>query len=406
MALRILHIADIHLGVESCGRIDPQTGLSTRLADFTKCLDVAIDRATKDGIDLFLVAGDAYRSRDPNPTLQRELALRVRRLAAAGVAVFLLVGNHDLPNAFGRATALEIFSALQVPNVTVARRPDTYRIQTRRGDLQVVAVPWVPRSSLLAADELRGRPEEEVNEAIAEKLGHFLEQEVQSLNPDIPAVLTAHIGVIGAEGGSERMRVLGRDLAVPRSMLTYPSFDYVALGHIHRQQVLQAHDPPVIYSGSIERVDFGEEKEAKGFVIAEVGGETCRYELVEVPARRFVTIEVDGTGPDPLPRVLQAIERKEVADCAVRLRVVTTRENQARLPIMELRRALKDAHYSAISVEAKSERRSRFSEGFPEAMSPQQALARYLQARQVSPERTQRLLDYSQRLQAGAQPDS
>jgi DNA repair protein SbcD/Mre11 len=101
--LRILHLADIHLGMENYGRINPSTGLSTRLGDFLHSLDVALDYAVEHEFDLVLLAGDVYKNRDPSPTVQREFARRVRRLSQAQIPTFLLVGNHDLPNTWARA---------------------------------------------------------------------------------------------------------------------------------------------------------------------------------------------------------------------------------------------------------------------------------------------------------------
>src|SRR4030042_949719 len=117
--MKILHFADLHLGVESYGRINAETGLSTRLEDFLKALDQVVDYALENSVDLVLFCGDAYKSREPTPTQQREFARRINRLASNGIAVFLLVGNHDLPTAIGKATTTEIFDTLAIKNVYV-----------------------------------------------------------------------------------------------------------------------------------------------------------------------------------------------------------------------------------------------------------------------------------------------
>ncbi len=85
----------------------------------------------------------------------------------------------------------------------------------------------------------------------------------------VPSCLTAHASVQGATYGGERTVMLGSDLVLPGSLVRDPRLDYVALGHIHKSQNLNenAH-PPVIYPGSIERVDFGEAADDKFFVIA------------------------------------------------------------------------------------------------------------------------------------------
>ena len=58
--LRILHFSDLHIGVENYGRIDPQTGLSTRLIDFLSSLDQVVEFALTENVDLVILAGDAY----------------------------------------------------------------------------------------------------------------------------------------------------------------------------------------------------------------------------------------------------------------------------------------------------------------------------------------------------------
>src|SRR5207302_729550 len=123
--------------------------LSSRLRDFCDTFDEAIERAIREPVDVVLFAGDAYKTRDPSPTYQREFARRIRRLADAGIETILLAGNHDLPNAASRASATEIFGVLGLPNVRVSRRVETLRLDTRHGPLQVVTLPWVTRSALL-----------------------------------------------------------------------------------------------------------------------------------------------------------------------------------------------------------------------------------------------------------------
>jgi len=153
--IRILHFADLHLGVENYSRIDPATGLSTCFGDFQASLDEVVEFALENEVDLVLFCGDAYKSRDPSQTQQREFAKRIRRLATKGIPVFLLIGNHDLPNAIGRATAVEIFDTLAIENVIVANQPDVYPIKTKDGLIQIAALPWLRRSTLLSREETR-----------------------------------------------------------------------------------------------------------------------------------------------------------------------------------------------------------------------------------------------------------
>ena len=122
--MHIVHFADVHIGVENYGKTDPETGLSTRLGDFLKSFDEVVSYAIDTRADLVLCCGDAYKSRDPSQTHQREFARRLVRLSAAGIPVFLVVGNHDMPNVVGRATALEI-----LPDAGRPQRPHRRHVE-------------------------------------------------------------------------------------------------------------------------------------------------------------------------------------------------------------------------------------------------------------------------------------
>jgi len=398
--IRILHFGDLHLGIENYGRFDPQTGLSSRLADFLRAFDQLVDFAARETVDLVVFAGDAFKTRDPSPTYQREFARRIHRLACQlDIPTFLLVGNHDLPNAASRAHAVEIFDTLNVENVWVARRPDVYRINTRRGPVQVVALPWIIRSALLAHDDYKNLNLEEINQLMLSKLENLILGEaglVSRLDPALPTIMVAHGTVQGAVYGSERSVMLGRDLVLSPSLIRHPAFDYVALGHIHKHQCL-FDDPPAVYCGSLERIDFGEAAERKGFVVVDLEKGRVEWRFVPVNARRFVTIHVQADGDNPTQSVLDTIAQHPIADAVVRLIIQTTAQAEPLLNDAAIRQALAPAfHIAAIAREV--ERPTRLRLGSQEsigALTSRQILERYLIARQTPPERIELLLRYA-----------
>jgi exonuclease SbcD len=275
----ILHFADAHIDMANYGRHDPDSGLPMRVIDFLKSLDTIVDSAIRENVDLVLFAGDAYKDRNPAPTFQREWGRRIIRLSKAGIPTVLLVGNHDLSPALGRAHAIEEFNTLEVPHVHVISKPIFLKPADLDGvPLQIMALPWISRSGLLAHLGLRGSPSQpgQVFEELESRLSELVETWFDEIDPQLPVVLTAHASVQGAKFGTERTVMLGGDLVLPGSLVRDPRLDYVALGHIHKPQNLNpdAH-PPVIYPGSIERVDFGEAGDDKFFVVANVSrGET------------------------------------------------------------------------------------------------------------------------------------
>jgi exonuclease SbcD len=399
--IKLLHFADLHLGVENYGRIDPATGLSTRLMDFLRVYDQVVDYALENDIGLVVFAGDAYKTRDPNPTYEREFAQRIQRLSTAGIPTVLVAGNHDTPSALGRAITVEIFATLEVENVHVVKKPEVIRIETKDGPVQIVALPWITRSGLLARDEYKNKNLEEINQLILDKVINIFEGPeglISQLDRSVPTILAAHATVQGAVYGSERSVMLGQEVILPPSLAKNPAFDYVALGHIHKHQVLN-EEPPVIYAGSIERIDFGEEREDKGFVVAEVERGRATWQFVKTDARRFVTIEVDIKGDDPTAEILEAIANREIEEAVVRIIIHTIAEKEPLINEDEIRRALAGAfHIAAIVKDVERKVRLRLGDQPIEEMTPRQMLERYFQVKQTPPERTQLLLKHAEQI--------
>lgn len=405
--MKILHFADLHIGVENYGRPDPATGFSTRLLDFLAAFDELVDCALAEDVDLVLFAGDAYKTREPSQTHQREFARRVRRLTSAGIPVFLLVGNHDLPNAISRANALEIFHTLEIDLVTVAPRMADHRITTKSGDVQIVAVPWPNQSTLLSRDQYKNLTIDQVDRTIEQILTDRIVELGEAQDPALPTILTAHIALSESKvkTGSEKWMTVGHFPALLPSSLRPDLFDYVALGHHHVFQQL-SDAPPIVYAGSMQRVDFGEEKDPKGFVMVEIDPARPRRQRVlsarqrEVQARRFVTIDLAPHAEDPTEEVVRAIERAAVAGAIVRVRLQLKPAQDALLREVDVRHVLSAAHYIAsISREVEQpERRRLAANREPDQLTPLDALAAYLEQRDVPEDERAQLLRYGESL--------
>jgi len=405
--LRIVHFADLHLGVETYGRIDPATGLSSRLMDFLAAFDKLIDYSLENNVDLVLFCGDAYKSREPSPTQQREFARRINRLVTSGIPVFLLTGNHDLPNAVGRATATEIFDTLAVNRVYVSNRPGVYAIPTPSGNIQIASLPWLRRSALLSKEETKELNIEQINEKMQAALSRIVETSAEKLDPSLPAILAAHVWVLGSKLGSEAQMTIGQEHILLLSNIANPAFDYIALGHIHKHQVLQ-EDPPVVYSGSLERVTFNEEADEKGFYVIDIepdetsGKRSVSYEFHRLSGRRFLTINVDiGSDElDPTLTVTNAVNREteNIRDSIVRLNITLPSELDGQLRDNELRNSLKDAYYFTIARDIQRETRLRLGNLTPEELAPIDALKAYLETNNTPAERSKTLLEYAEKI--------
>jgi exonuclease SbcD len=403
--MRILHFADLHIGAETYGSVDPATGLSTRLLDILRVLDEVVDFAINTDVDLVIFCGDAYKNRDPSQTQQREFAKRLRRLSEADIPVFLLVGNHDLPGAIGRATSIDIFDTLAVPNMFVGNRPDIYRITTKSGEVQVVALPWPRRNVLLSKEESKNLTMEQVNEKLEEIMTRRIAALASEVDSSIPVILAGHVSVSTATVGTESSMIVGRDPVMLIGTIANPAFDYVALGHVHKTQIL-AEAPPTIYAGSLERLDFGDENENKGFYVITIenqnGDKDTTYEFHPVGARRFYSLKVDVTDDelDATAYIVEAIDQhqEEVKDAVVRLIISCPRTMETLLRYSDIYRALTEAYDVIISKDIKQESRSRLGDIVSEELSPVEALKLYLETKNVPEQRKKTLLTYGEKL--------
>jgi exonuclease SbcD len=337
--MKLLHFADAHIDMANYGRHDPETGLPLRVLDFLKSLDIIIDTAISEKVDLVIFAGDAYRDRSPAPTFQREWGKRIIRLSKAGIRTLLLVGNHDLSPALGRATSIQEFETLDIPCVTVLDKPQFLSSKDLGMPAQVIAIPWISRSGLMAATNASA---DEALQEIEERITKLVDGWLEQADPSLPIILTAHASVQGAKLGSERTIMLGSDMFLPGSLVRDARLDYVALGHIHKSQDLNENShPPVIYPGSIERVDFGEVDDDKYFVIADVTrGRTIvnwrKLEHIRPFIDRHVTLESPANVTETLKSALPPVEKLEGA--IIRLTVDYLREWDTLIDESALRR--------------------------------------------------------------------
>ncbi|MBI2011416.1 exonuclease SbcCD subunit D [Candidatus Daviesbacteria bacterium] len=376
--MKLLHFSDIHIGMENYAKLDPQTGLSTRLLDFFKTFDFIVETAFEKEVDAVVFAGDAYKTRDPNPTQQRGFGERIRKLAKK-IPVVLVVGNHDTPNAEGKANTLDIYSALEIDNVWVSRVPELLEIPTKSGNLQIVTLPWLHKNDY---------------KTIGEKL-RLLYDKIQK---NSPAIFLSHAEVIGAEYGSEKGMTIANDVTIPLSILQEKKLSYVALGHIHKHQVL-SKDPLVVYAGSPHRIDFGEEKEEKGICLvtiddvipAEAGIQKNRspiksgmtfpatFQFTKTPCREFLTIIVNlkGSDPNPTQTILNEIGKQTINEKVVKVIINIPAEISGEIEMDKIKKALNAAHYIA-GISRNVERKERIiieTKGV-ETLSPIQALGK------------------------------
>lgn len=391
----LIHVSDIHFGSgEGHGRINPETGLNMRFEDFVESLTKCVDYALENKADIFLFSGDAYKTANPQPIYQKMFARQLHRLSRAKIPTILVVGNHDQILKSTQSHSLSVFQSLEVPGLTIVDRPLFEVIETASGPLQLVGIPHVTRNNLMTLDKYRELSAQEIDSVLVTHVEQLLRGFYQELNPEIPTVVTAHMSLDRAIAGIEEELLVGYTLTFPTGIFVDKRVDYVALGHIHKYQVIRESEPPIVYAGSLDRVDFGEAKEDKGFVHVKLERGKTSFEFHSIQPRPFITVDVDVRDcPDPTAKLREAVAAKAVSGCVLRVRY---KISQDELTNVDERDVLIEAG-NCLSVRLQadvipSRNRARMPQLTESSvLSPINALSTYLE--EVAPEDKDRLLE-------------
>jgi exonuclease SbcD len=404
--MKILHTADIHIGYSTHGKDDSERGMNSRWIDFEKCFKFMVHYAIEEAVDLFLFCGDAYRDASPSPTEQRIFAQAIRPLLDKQIPIVMLVGNHDFPVSFGKASAINIFGELS-SGVHLFEKPEVKDIDTLSGKIRVVGMPWANRSRLFAREEFAKLTTEEIRDKMLEIYTSMIDLEATRIKEEslpYPAILAMHAHVDGAEltEGSEKRLIESRDIVVPLSQTARREFSYVALGHFHRHQDLNAgSEPPVVYSGSIERISFNECNQPKGFVIVEIDEKKrATYKHIQTPARNMVSIDIDVRFSEkPFEKVAEKIDETDFKDAIVRVRIKCKAEQKIELNFSKVRERLKEAFIvSEVKVES-DEVKSDKGEIKLEYLTPDRILETYIDGREDLKSKKESLLKLAKLLE-------
>lgn len=244
--VRLAHSGDWHLQANA-----KSNGLD-RWPDQQRVVKAFVDGALAQQCDVAIIAGDLFDTPKPSPA-EIVFAQSAIRDLAAGMHVILIHGNHDMPVG-GSPSPVAIFA--EIEHVTYFPLPAVVAVD----GCQVAALPFPSKASLLTRDEYLGLAPEAVNALISEKLRAVVRGLRAQCDPALPAVFVAHLPIVGAAlnetmlAGQEHISLTAEDLE---------GWTLVCLGDLHKLQSIG--NGTAFYSGSLDRLSFGEEHNAPGW---------------------------------------------------------------------------------------------------------------------------------------------
>ncbi|HOW02576.1 MAG: exonuclease SbcCD subunit D [Caldisericia bacterium] len=377
--IKIVHTGDLHLGIESYGKNDEILPVNTRVNDFLKSLDYIIDYSINQNVDLFLIAGDIYEQREPSIYIQNEFTKRLVKLLEANISVVLLIGNHDSLTTIRRISSLQIFKELKIPNIYVIDEPSLFQVHTKSGIVQVVGLPYIDKNKMKEVFRnysIKEQEKEELKELMIKNLLIDLEKGV---DPNYPAILTAHLTVREAIYQNWRPAIIGNEIYISLDLLNNDIFSYVALGHIHKPQYIN-NLKNIAYCGSIDTIDFGEADFDHGFILLEIDNNSLETNFISIPEqRKFITLNVEiGDDKDIKKVIIREVKKKCTTSDIVKLNIILN-DPSISIDEQEIRKAVSNNCFilSTIKIERKAKKQTRI-DGLTNEGDPLDALNRYI----------------------------
>lgn len=392
--MKILHTADWHLGTF---RSPVKDGVNLRTEDTKSCLDELVRVAKEERPDYSLISGDVFHvGRLWSDRCCEEIITAIhyiKELAAVSKQVVVMRGtpNHDGAGQFN--VLAEMFADFQ--NVHVVITPQVISFD----DVDIAVLPGFDRGTYRA--KFQGLSSDEENVVFTQELANIVTGLKAQCGPDKKSVLMAHYTVPGCNTESGQTMMLTQfEPIIPQEALMAAGYDLVALGHIHRPQKILSHD--WYYSGAINAMNFNDESQERGFWIhkTDPGTGVWASEFHNTPIREFVTFNFTDTDITAInfghiDEVAFNYWRYNgaVQDKIVRIHYTCSVDNSKALNKAVLERTLLDD--GAFMVwEILPDKIDEFANRteLANATDPEVNLIKYLEEKQVEPEKVQELV--------------
>ncbi len=281
--MKLLHTSDWHVGKAIRGH--------SRADEHRAVLAEIVAVADPEAVDLIVVAGDLFETAAPTP--ESEAIVYETFLGLAKIApVVAISGNHDNPRRL-----LAVAPLLQLGNVTMVTEPlapaaggvfdlKVGGVGGPATTVRIALLPFVSQRGIVRADELMSDAAFQNAQRYAERMFRIVGALSESFSPETVNVFVGHAFVQGgAAGGGERLAHLAEEYSVPTTAFPATA-TYVALGHLHRAQVVRGASA-IHYCGSPLQLDFGEEAQIKQVNVVQLEpGLPAKVHAVQLQAGR------------------------------------------------------------------------------------------------------------------------
>jgi len=309
--MRILHTSDWHLGQFFINK--------SRLAEHQKFIKWLLEQVKEKNVDALIIAGDIFDTGSP-PSYARELYNQfVIGMNQLGCQLIILAGNHDSVSTLNESK--EILAQLNTRVIAAASEDleeQVIELNNKQGIPAAIlcAIPYLrPRDVVKSQlDESAEKKQKALGQAISQHYQGVFElakKRRSALKKSVPIIATGHLTAMGVKSSdSVRDIYIGNLEAFPAS--DFPAADYIALGHIHRPQIV-AKSEHIRYCGSPIPLSFDELGSEKQVLLVDFeNGELSAITPQSIPL--FQPMKVIKGDLESIEQQLQALEKLELGD--------------------------------------------------------------------------------------------
>lgn len=306
--MRLIICGDTHIGAV-LGLGGPNgSGGNTRVDDYEKTLNDIVDYAISTKADVFVQTGDVFDVRNPEPEHIAVVNRCIRKLSNAGITSIWIMGNHDYKRSGDSFTsAITSLAAKDYPNTRIVLKPEVVEISGSNNDkASIVLMPFRDRRMY------EGKSCQADSELYQQEAAELID----SCDQNHPIVAVGHNfffeGSYHHYGGAEV-------LIDPES---FKKCDMVAMGHYHQFRILRKKNPIAFYTGSMEKLNFGDAQIDKYFV--DYNTRTKKVVVKKVKSRllidSYINLE-DADYTNLYKRIDEEVDKIKVDDAIVRVKI-------------------------------------------------------------------------------------
>lgn len=296
--MSFLVIGDPHIGGSlQMGKMAIGSSFNSRVIDQNNLLEFSLDQAVSRGIDTLIITGDTWEEPSPKPNLITLFIAFLKKCAAYGVFVHIIVGNHDILRTGNFYTSpLDIISECELDNVSIHKEINTVLFD----GLGITFLPFRDRKSFNVESNA---------EALAILQGS-LAYELVSIPKTYKKIVIGHFAIEGSIPVGDEIDDLTNELFCPVSM--FQGYDYVFMGHVHKPQVLSKSNPYVSHIGSMDISNFGDVDQKKHLISFDLENEEVLEKII-LPTRPIskLTISIPDGTKNTTQFVLDQIEAEQ-----------------------------------------------------------------------------------------------